>query len=237
MKIRNIAKIALVALTVSSGVDYGYRRYQEEPVSRYVSAEIGQASNMGSKNSNMHEFVISLDKNRSGLMRELNITDAQYTNYRNLAIGIAKEETNFGLDYSSTGKKYFTTISKWMKNAFGRKSKTLSEGITNLKFDLIKKDVREKRIMDTFGIKDVSEPAQSAIATIIHLDFLSKQFPTYLKNFPQKPAEQVSLNEYMLARWKGLRPGFRHIREEIISDRLTTSPISYVGKILKSIKK
>ena len=115
MKIGKITRIALTSLTIGFTADYVYRKYQEEPVDKYISAEIGQAHKIKSKNANMHEFVMSLDENRPELMKKLNLSDEQYKNYRNLAIGIAKEETNFGLDYSSTAKKYLQGIAGFFK--------------------------------------------------------------------------------------------------------------------------
>lgn len=235
MKIGKIAGITMLALTTGFGIDYGYRRYQEEPVDRYLLSELGKASEISSKNSNMHEFVKSLDTNYSAITNKLKISETQYKNYRDLAIGIAKEETNFGLDYSSTGKKYFPNLSKWLKKKFGRKSKILSEGITN--FKISDASAPEARVLKSLGVKDITDPAQSAIATIVHLDFLKHKFPTYLNNFPFDKKEQVTINEYLVALWNGLKPSLRHIREEILADRTAKNPTGYVGRILRSIHK
>lgn len=241
MKIRKITGIALIALTAGFGTDYGYRRYQEESADKYISAQIGHAAQIDSKNANMHEFVMSLDENRLGLMKKLNLTDEQYKNYRNLAIGIAKEETNFGLNYSSTCKKYFPRTAKFFKwigsKITGSKNDKLSEGLTNFKITLLKDSDEEMKELRMLGVSDITKPSQSAVATIEHIDFLSKRFPTYLKNFPQKPAEQVTLNEYILARWNGLRPSMKHVREGIIADRTAANPSTYVGRVLKFLSK
>ena len=236
MKIMPIIKTISAVALLSAGSDFLYRKWQEEPVDRYVFTQNVEQLVKSSKNPNMAEFVKSLEDNKEQIKKVLKISEEQYNTYRLIAIGLAKEETNCGLDYSCTVKKYFTTICDWFN---GKKS--LSKGITNFKIDDV--SVSEANILKQLGVKDISNPSESAIATIVHLNTLSKKYPKYLQNIASHSDVTLTENEYIVALWKHLHLDpqdsnieIRNVASKALKiierDRNAANPAGYVKKVL-----
>ena len=241
MVIRPIFKIAAAVTFLSAGSEGLYRVWQNEGVDKYISSTGITDLKKTSRNPQMVEFMQSLDENKPKLKSILNLSEEQYEHYRRLAIGIAKEETNFGLDYKSTAKKYCTELCR----AF--KCDAMSEGLTNIKIENITKaNGEEAKMLKQFGVTDITNPRMAAVATIVHIDFLKKKYVTYMQKIGCHQKMPLTPDEHLLVLWNGLRVDTtdKSIRAKaesvmniILNDRNNPAPKGYVGKILHSIKK
>lgn len=135
-------------------------------------------------------FLSALKVNKEALMADLNIDGKTYDLYAKVALKIAKEESQFGnskkykiydiLESSKTGR---TAISKIRKAVNG--DGTLSLGMTRFKIDKASKE--EKELFKKYGItfdnnnSNILQPEKSALATLIHLATLDKDYPKYLE--------------------------------------------------------
>lgn len=136
-------------------------------------------------------FYQSLRANKASLMEDLGIDNATYNTYATVALKIAKEESQFGL--SKKYKAYELVESSGAGRGLMSKTRqivngdgTLSLGMTRFKIDLASDE--EKALFDKYGItysknnSNISNPEKSAIATIIHLARLGKDYEIYLAN-------------------------------------------------------
>ncbi len=136
-------------------------------------------------------FYQSLRTNKENLMADLGIDDATFNTFATVALKIAKEESQFGqskkykayewIESSNTGRDLISKTREFV-NGDG----TLSLGMTRFKIDLASPE--EKALFDKYGItynsngSNIREPEKSAIATVIHLSRLAKDYPVYLEN-------------------------------------------------------
>lgn len=135
-------------------------------------------------------FIKSLTVHKKSLMHELNLDERTYDMLSQVALSISREESSFGTAskfkiYNNLEKN--SIITKLL--SFARRVKegdgTLSLGMTRLKID--KMTDAEKEILKKYGItyggniSNITNPEQSAVATIVHLDKLLKEYPEYLR--------------------------------------------------------
>lgn len=139
--------------------------------------------------SAINRFLLSMKINKESLMKDLNIDDKTYDMYAKVALKIANEESKFGkskkykvydfLESSKTGRKAISKIRKAV-NGDG----TLSLGLTRFKIDNASSE--EKELFKKYGItfdnngSNILQPEKSALATLIHLSVLDKDYPLYL---------------------------------------------------------
>ena len=252
-----------ISLCVGLGIHSANSRYNGERRAKYMSEPadlyIGATNNPSlanikqvSQNPAAFGFTESLVQNESLLKKTLNLSDETFRCYRDLAIGIAKEETEFGLNGDYLFKKNnprTSAVLKWCKGIFGTQTdRTLSKGLTDFKIDVV--GLREAKLHKSLGVKDIYDPSQSALATIVHMCTINQDYNNkYMKNLAPLHMEQfgtvIDPLEYILARWKNLRldtsetstvkdKATENIRI-IIKDRTSDAPTSYVWRILKSI--
>ena len=138
----------------------------------------------------INKFLYAMKSNKLTLMEDLKIDNKTYDMYAKVALKIAKEESQFGnskkykiydmFETSETGRKAISQIRKVI-NGDG----TLSLGLTRFKID--KASQEEKELFKKYGItfdnnsSNILHPDKSAIATIIHLAALGKDYPVYLE--------------------------------------------------------
>lgn len=136
------------------------------------------------------KFYKSLRTNKAALMKALNITSDEYNQYSALALKISKEESSFGLnrkyklyhlaERTLLGTKFISTARKFLSG-----EGFLSLGMT--RFKISKAPAEEKELFKQFGItfeknrSNILKPEQSAVATIIHLANMGKEYPKYLQ--------------------------------------------------------
>ena len=145
------------------------------------------------KNESTHagRFLKSMKQNKDSLMKDLNISSDEYNEYAVMALKICKEESQFGnatsyklydmAEKSEFGRDAISTVRKVVKG-----DEDLSLGMTRFKIN--KASDEEKVLFDKYGVTyngsecNIIEPEQSAIASIIHLATLGKDYPKYLEN-------------------------------------------------------
>ena len=237
-------KIALAAGLLSAPIGVGKIRQccKTESADTFVrTLETGVIPKL--KNDTACKFMQSLIENEDKIKTVLKITDKQYKTFCDLAIGIAKEETDFGLDNSYIIKETMPSVANTVKNWVSKNK--LSEGITNFKIKSVNNQM-ELNALKALDVKDVFNPKQAATGTIVHLKTLYDDYQKYLKNIAPHQTEPLSSEEYILARWKGLRLNTVDKNSEIkamacenmkaiISDRTNPNPKTHVWKILRSI--
>lgn len=132
------------------------------------------------------EFANSLTTNKARLMKELGIDSDTYNMLAQTAIGIAKQETNFG---ESTGRQKVKDILRmpsdsiaWAQQSLDLENKSIgkdwSQGVTQLKYTLHTQDEWVKKHMDNLGITNelqLQDPETSAVATMVVLAKLNKE--------------------------------------------------------------
>lgn len=139
--------------------------------------------------SSIKRFLSAMKTHKESLMADLNVDSKTYDMYAKVALRIAKEESQFG-----NSKKYkiydMLESSKTARNAISKLRKfvngdgTLSLGMTRFKIDKASKE--EKELFTKYGItfdnnnSNILQPEKSAIATLIHLAVLDKDYPVYL---------------------------------------------------------
>ena len=233
MKIPKIVKIgALIATGIAVSGEGGCiarQIYRNEPVDRFVKS-IDTGIVEPSKNFRIDNFTKSLIENKSKIQQTIDISDKDYYFYSKLAIGIAKEETLFGLGEGYCLKKNTPIIAQFFRTCAG-KTPSSSMGLTNLKIDDLGN--AEKKILAQLGVtsKNIFNPEKSAIATIVHLSFLNRDYYNkYLKKVAPKQENPLTREEYITARWKGF-PKYA----TILFDRTAKTPKDYTWKVLHSI--
>ncbi len=124
-------------------------------------------------NNNAKDFAKALENNKEALMKELKIDSDTYNRLAILAMAIAENETNFGINEGPRAAKYpvaaIDSISGGVVNNFLRE---LSFGPTQIKYDVHKKDSKIAELFESFGIKhelQLYQMDKSAIATLIIL--------------------------------------------------------------------
>jgi hypothetical protein len=137
------------------------------------------------------KFYESLKVNKSSLMKALGLSSEEYNQYAALALKISKEESCFGLsrkykmyhlaESTRLGTKFLSAIRKYLSG-----EGFLSLGMT--RFKISKAPAEEKALFKQFGItfeknrSNILKPEQSAVATMIHLANMGKEYPDYLKS-------------------------------------------------------
>lgn len=154
-------------------------------------------------------FANSLVDNKAKLMRQLNIDSDTYNMLAQTAIGIARQETNFG---ETTGRQVLKDIARYpndsiaMQQHFWGMENTSavsdwSQGMTQLKFTLHMKDPIVKKNMEALGITNelqLKNPSTSAIATMVVLAKLNQEIdsPDYQAGIKTAQGTEVRLNGY-----------------------------------------
>ena len=135
-------------------------------------------------------FYGSLRTNKEALMKALGITSEEYNKLAALALRISKEESYYGLskkykmynlaESTNIGARFISTIRSLVAG-----EGCLSLGMT--RFKISKASAKEKALFKQFGItfeknrSNILKPEQSAVATMIHLVYMGKEYPAYLK--------------------------------------------------------
>ena len=136
-------------------------------------------------------FLKSMKDNKDSLMKDLNISGSEYNEYAIMALKLSKEESQYGnamsyklydaIESSDVGRDAVATMRK-----IARGDGDLSLGMTRFKVD--KASNEEKELFNKYGVtygnngSNITEPEKSAVATIIHLATLGKDYPKYLEN-------------------------------------------------------
>ncbi len=150
-----------------------------------------------SQKETINNFVNALEKNKSTLMRDLNIDNDTYNKYAQLSCAIAMQETNFG---KADSYKYWdgtvgTTLlkdtaavigiglKKIAPSGIGKSAPTaVSKGLTQIKIGDWDDNPRVAKLFEKYGIKrgyyNTLTPEQSAAATVIVLNELSRTVKT-----------------------------------------------------------
>lgn len=263
MKIKPILLYGGLTVCTTLGLRSGCGQLNEEkrcmklsePIDMYVGAT-NNPSLAGLKQVSINpaafNFTESLTQNETLLKNTLNISEERFDLYRDLAIGIAKEETDLGLEKWYLRKKNYPRISavlKWCSGITGTETdRTLSKGFTNFKIDAV--GPKEAGILKKLGVKDIYDSSQSALATIAHICTINEDYNNkYMKRLA--PYHEVQFGtvinpvEYILARWKNLRLDTGNTStvkdtamenmKMIIADRTSDAPTTYVWRILKSL--
>ena len=262
MKLKPLLYGGLALGAVALGIRSGYNQYNEEkvcselhePIDMYVCATNNHSLaelKKTSINPAAYRYTESFTKNEDLLKKTLNLTGETFSTGRDLAIGIAKEETHLGLEKGYLRKKNYTGIfstAKWISGIFGtEEDRTLSRGFTNFKIGAVGKSEAEK--LRKLGVKNIFDPAQSALATMVNISELNNAYNIYMKHLAPCHMEQfgtiIDPIEYVLARWKNLRldTSEKSIVKDaamenmkiIIADRTSETPKSYVWRILKQL--
>ena len=134
-------------------------------------------------------FFNTLKNNKNTLMNDLSIDSEKYDMLVNTALKIANEESSLGrgtkyrayekIESSDFGRDAISAVRK-IKEGDG----TISLGMTRMKIDNF--SAEEKVLLDKYGItygdnkSNIDKPEKSAIATLIHLAYLDKDYPVYL---------------------------------------------------------
>ena len=240
MKVGNIIKpvaAGVVGLVLIGG--YKYRQSGKTEGADAFVKMLNEDDIKKGKNDYSYEFTKSLKDNKDKIQSKIIISDENYRLFSDLAIGIAKKETNFGLDLRYPIKKFLSDLGFNKKN----NQEGLSSGLTNFKVEDVG-EYEKDRLRDLDAL-DVFDPSKSAIATIVHLNFLNDQYYVYLQNIAPYQDEPLTKEEYILARWKNLRldttsknPDIKKKAtfnmNAIIKDRTAAKPKYYVWKILES---
>jgi len=142
------------------------------------------------KTSAGYRFFNSLRGNKSSLIKDLGIDAQTYDSCAQLAMKIAHNESQLG---ESKKFKFYDTLESndfildlgSSIRKFFRGDGDLSLGLTQ--FKIAKAKNTEKELFKKYGIiyentkSNILEPEKSAIATVIHLAELSKDYPKYLE--------------------------------------------------------
>ena len=136
-------------------------------------------------------FFKSIKANKDSLVRDLGISSEEYNEYAAVAIKLSKEESQYGnaksykmydaVERYDLGRNLISTARK-----VSRGDGDLSLGMTRFKIN--KASDEEKLLFDKYGItygdngSNIIEPEKSAIATMIHLATLGRDYPKYLEN-------------------------------------------------------
>lgn len=137
------------------------------------------------------KFYQSLRTNKNSLIRDLGIDEAKYNMLSSVAMKIADQETKLG---ASTAYKIYDKIESLPAGrdiASGARNVlkgdgTLSLGLTQMKIDFLSDE--EKILLSKYGItygnngSNINKPENAAVATIIHLARLDKDYDQYLKS-------------------------------------------------------
>ncbi len=250
-KVKTFARYTFLTLSLGAAASEGSciirQKLKNEPVDKFVRAIDNSELPIISKNPLITDFTQSLVDNKSKIQSLLDISDEDYNLYSKLAIGIAKEETLFGLSEGYSWKKNVPHLVRLGKKIIPFiEDGSLSKGLTNLKIDDIGK--QEKETLNRLGVsvKDIYNPEKAAIASIVHLHFLNKIYNNYQNGLAQTQQNPLTREEYLLAVWKGYRlltnseneklrkKSIRNM-ETITSDRFTQNPKDYVWKVLCAI--
>lgn len=154
-------------------------------------------------------FANSLIDNKETLMRQLNIDSDTYNMLAQTAMGIAKQETNFG---EKTGRQITKDILRapsdsiaWVQNKLGMENTSAvsdwSQGMTQLKFTMHRQDDIVRRNLDALGITNelqLQDPKISAIATMVVLARLNQEIdsPKYQAGIKAAQGTEVKLQGY-----------------------------------------
>ncbi len=168
------------------------------------------------------EFANSLEQNKAALMKKLGLSNEQYDNLANIAMGIAEQETHFG-DYhykDTDGNKHWQKrlILKDIGDMVG---KTKSKGLTQIRWKLNfegDKDPNPKLRAQAaaFGIHGEADyedsPEKAAILTMILLNNrrISAEGTTWQNRLAQNNAKledsnlHMTTNDIIALSWNGL---------------------------------
>ena len=133
------------------------------------------------------EFATSLIQNKEKIMLTLGIDNDTYNMLAQTAIGIAKQETNFGQKSARQVVKNIirtkNDFAAYLQQKLGLENKgnTFSQGITQLKFTQQIKDPWVNKKMKALGITNelqLKKPQNSAIATMVVLQKMNMEART-----------------------------------------------------------
>ncbi len=133
------------------------------------------------------EFATSLIQNKAELMLKLGLDNDTYNMLAQTAVGIAKQETNFGKKSARQMVKNIARtkndIGAYLQRMLGMENtgNTFSQGMTQLKFTQQMKDPWINKNMKALGITNelqLKDPKTSAIATMVVLQKMNMEAST-----------------------------------------------------------
>jgi hypothetical protein len=167
---------------------------------------------------NAKTFANSLIRNKEKLMKELGIDSDTYNMLAQTAMGIAKQETNFGektkRQQVKDSLRFVSDKVAEYQQEHGEENKSYmkdwSHGVTQLKYTLHSKDPWVKEKLTSLGITNemqLEDVSTSAIATIVVLAKLNKEIdsPSYQRGI--KTAQDTTV-EY--SGWEIGKDGIAH---------------------------
>lgn len=166
----------------------------EDCISEHPSFYMFEAARQAvSMDINTGQFNKALIDNKKQLMKELHINNKTYDSYMELTKTIGQDERCFSFDsdpncYSpfDTSELFSAGISDDLRKDFNSVFKDYKPYVPiDIERFVVKGATDEEKVMfDKFGIDFSDEnitPNKRAIATIIHLNTLDKEYPQYLK--------------------------------------------------------
>ena len=190
------------------------------------------------KTSAGYRFFNSLRVNKSSLIKDLGIDTQTYDTCAQLAMKIAHNESQLG---ESKKFKFYDTLksSDFILDLgssirkFFRGDGDLSLGLTQ--FKIAKATNSEKALFKKYGIicennkSNILEPEKSAIATVIHLAELSKDYPKYLEE-----VKKICPNPYRVT----IRKAINNAKQILFNDSKRPEALkALTGKLYKKTVK
>lgn len=190
------------------------------------------------KTSAGYRFFNSLRANKSSLIKDLGIDAQTYDTCAQLAMKIAHNESQLG---ESKKFKFYDTLksSDFILDLgssirkFFRGDGDLSLGLTQ--FKIAKATNSEKELFKKYGIicennkSNILEPEKSAIATVIHLAELSKDYPKYLEE-----VKKIHPNPYRVT----IRKAINNAKQILFNDNKRPEALkALTGKLYKKTVK
>lgn len=179
-----------------------------------IKLPIKLAKIAGEKNSIANKFYTALKDNKENLMQDLEIDSKTYDRLVKIAMQIAKEESKYGkskkykiysiIEKHQDTRDIFSGIRKYKEAVTGLKKPDdkdgiLSLGLTRFKIDDTKPE--EKALFKKYGINQgqntsniQEDPGKSAIATIIHLANIDKDYPIYVQKVDSLKPDELDFN-------------------------------------------
>lgn len=153
------------------------------------------------KLGNMKEYGDAISSNKERIMSEFGIDSYTYDRMAMLAMGIAEQETKFGVSPRYIGKQAIGDFGVDIANGWNDRSYN-SKGITQIKMDGDNDETR--KVYDKFGIdkENILKPYNSGIATMLRLASIYKN-EVVGRGFKDNKGNDIDKFDALLYKWMG----------------------------------